>query len=175
MPVDALPWTGLFDLFRIGIGPSSSHTVGPMIAAARFISELPADSPVEAIAVQLFGSLALTGKGHGTDRAVVLGLLGERPDQVDPDQVPALVEAVAERKALELPGRRRAAFDPATDIRFVREMLPRHPNALRFTATLPGLVFERTYYSAYSLFQAEIDRARRSGALKKAQETREVP
>lgn len=147
MPTDTLLWTGLFDLFRIGIGPSSSHTVGPMVAAARFVSELPPGMAVDAVAVQLFGSLALTGKGHATDVAVVLGLVGRRPDQVDPDQVPALVAAVAERKVLELPGRRRAAFDPAADIRFVREMLPRHPNALRFTATAPDQTFERTYYS----------------------------
>ncbi len=147
MPTEAPPWTGLFDLFRIGIGPSSSHTVGPMIAAARFVSDLPAGMPVEAIRVQLFGSLALTGKGHGTDTAVVLGLLGERPDQVDPDQVPALVGAVAAARMLHLPSLRRAAFDPATDIHFIREMLPRHPNALRLTATNPVQTFERTYYS----------------------------
>ena len=147
MPNDALPWTGLFDLFRIGIGPSSSHTVGPMVAAARFVSELPPGMPVDAVSVRLFGSLALTGKGHATDVAVILGLLGERPDQVDPDQVPALVAAVAERKTLPLPGRGRAAFDPAADIRFQREMLPRHPNALRFTATSRDRTFERTYYS----------------------------
>ncbi|MGI4803097.1 MAG: L-serine ammonia-lyase [Janthinobacterium lividum] len=147
MPTDAPEWIGLFDLFRIGIGPSSSHTVGPMIAAARFVAELPAAMPIEAIRVQLFGSLALTGKGHGTDVAVILGLLGERPDQVDPDQVPTLVEAVVTAKALQLPGMRCAAFDPATDIHFIREMLPRHPNALRLTATNPMQTFERTYYS----------------------------
>ncbi len=147
MPTDNLPWTGLFDLFRVGIGPSSSHTVGPMVAAARFVSELPAGMPIDALVVRLFGSLALTGKGHGTDVAVVLGLLGERPDQVDPNQVPALVGAVAKRKTLQLPGQRRAAFDPAADIHFMREMLPRHPNALSFTATSPDRRFERTYYS----------------------------
>lgn len=147
MPTEALLWTGLFDLFRIGIGPSSSHTVGPMIAASRFVSELPAEVPIEAIKVQLFGSLAMTGKGHGTDIAVILGLLGERPDQVDPDHVPALVQAVAAAKTLQLPGPRRAAFDPATDIHFVREMLPRHPNALRLTAAMQERTFERTYYS----------------------------
>ena len=74
MPTEDRPWTGLFDLFRIGIGPSSSHTVGPMIAAARFISELPAGMPIEAISLRLFGSLAGQGKGHATDVAVVLGL-----------------------------------------------------------------------------------------------------
>lgn len=147
MSTDAIPWTGLFDLFRIGIGPSSSHTVGPMVAAACFVSELPAGIPIEGIRVQLFGSLALTGKGHGTDVAVILGLLGERPSQVDPDEVPALVAAFAAGKTLQLPGMRRAAFDPDTDIHFVREMLPRHPNALGLTATLHAGTFEQTYYS----------------------------
>ncbi len=147
MPTETPQWTGLFDLFRIGIGPSSSHTVGPMIAAARFVSELPAGMPVEAVRVQLFGSLALTGKGHGTDVAVILGLLGERPDQVDPDRVPALVKAVVDARTLGLPGLRRAAFDPATDIHFIREMMPRHPNALRLTATNAMQTFERTYFS----------------------------
>ena len=141
------PWTSLFDLFRIGIGPSSSHTVGPMIAAGRFIASLPRDRAFDAVAVELFGSLALTGKGHATDVAVILGLLGERPDQVDPDQVPALVAGVAARRTLELPGGRHAAFDPAVHIRFTRTMLPRHPNALRFTAAGRDGAFERTYYS----------------------------
>src|SRR3954447_1025164 len=86
IPDDSPVWTSLFDLFRIGIGPSSSHTVGPMIAAGRFVAGLPRTG-VRALRVELFGSLALTGKGHGTDTAVILGLLGDRPDRVDPDQV----------------------------------------------------------------------------------------
>ena len=140
-------WVGLFDLFRIGIGPSSSHTVGPMIAALRFVADIPPDAPVRAIHVELFGSLALTGKGHGTDVAVILGLLGQRPDTVDPDAVPALVGNVAQAKELVLPDGRKAAFDPASDIAFLREMLPRHPNAVRFIADLAGSAFSRTYYS----------------------------
>jgi len=147
MATDVPDWTGLFDLFRIGIGPSSSHTVGPMVAAGRFLAEIPPDLAVQGIGVELFGSLALTGKGHATDTAVILGLLGERPDQVDPDAVPGLVAAVAARKRLDLAGGRAAAFDPATDIRFVRTMLPRHPNALRLTATAAEGSFARTYCS----------------------------
>jgi len=143
----APPWTGLFDLFRIGIGPSSSHTVGPMIAARRFRSDIPCDMAVSSIGVELFGSLALTGKGHATDVAVVLGLLGERPDTVEPDRVPGLVRSAAEARELLLPDGRKAAFDPAADIAFVREMLPRHPNALRFTARGDGVAFSATYYS----------------------------
>jgi L-serine dehydratase len=145
---DDIPsWIGLFDLFRVGIGPSSSHTVGPMIAASRFIAAIPLDMQVQSLQVELFGSLALTGKGHATDSAVVLGLLGERPDRLDPDDVPALVGNVTQRKALDLPGSRTVAFDPARDIVFKRQMLPRHPNAMRCTATGADAVCARTYYS----------------------------
>jgi L-serine dehydratase len=148
MPDSTLPWVGLFDLFRVGIGPSSSHTVGPMVATARFVSELPQGVPIESLRVELFGSLALTGKGHATDMAVTLGLLGERPDSVDPDQAATLVRGVAERKTLALPDGQRVAFDPGNDIVFLkREMLPRHPNAMRCTAIGPGVSFSRIYYS----------------------------
>ena len=79
----------VFDLFKIGIGPSSSHTVGPMRAAYRFVQELAAGGKLERTArvvIDLYGSLALTGRGHGTDRAIMLGLSGETPDRIDPDQ-----------------------------------------------------------------------------------------
>ena len=148
MPDGAPQWAGLFDLFRIGIGPSSSHTVGPMIAAARFVAALPPRVPVTALRVALFGSLALTGKGHATDTAIMLGLLGERPDAIDPDQVPELVRQLAARRSLPLPGGRTVPFDPAADIVFLkRERLPQHPNALRCTASGPGWTLERVYYS----------------------------
>ena len=118
-----------------------------MVAALRFLSDIPPTSTVASIRVELFGSLALTGKGHATDVAVVLGLLGERPDKIDPDQVPALVQAAMKTKELFLPGGGRVAFDPVADIAFVREMLPRHPNALRFTAHGGEAAFSKTYYS----------------------------
>lgn len=140
-------WIGLFDLFRIGIGPSSSHTVGPMIAGCRFRSDIPRHMAVASIRVELYGSLALTGKGHATDIAVVLGLLGERPDTVDPDLVPTLVRGVDDARELVLPDGRSVVFDPAIDIVFIRETLPRHPNALRFIARSDGSEFARTYYS----------------------------
>lgn len=144
----ALPWIGLFDLFRVGIGPSSSHTVGPMIAAARFVAEIPKDAVVGTLKVELFGSLALTGKGHATDSAVILGLLGQRPDLVDPDAVAGLVQQVTTRKMLDLPGGHSVAFDPVVDIEFLkRQMLPRHPNAMRCTAGGDGWLLSRTYYS----------------------------
>ena len=142
------PWIGLFDLFRVGVGPSSSHTVGPMMAAARFIRELPARAVVQTLKVHLYGSLALTGKGHATDRAVALGLLGQHPATLDPDAADALVEALAQHRSLTLPGGQTVPFDPATDIVFQkRETLPRHSNAMRCVAHGPALSFERTYYS----------------------------
>ncbi len=148
MPDSEPPWTGLFDLFRIGIGPSSSHTVGPMIAAARFVSEIPAGMIVSSLQVALYGSLALTGKGHATDTAVVLGLLGKRPDSVDPDTVEALVDALTKAKQLRLPDGQVIPFDPAVDIVFLkRERLPRHPNALRCSAAGPDALFSQTFFS----------------------------
>jgi L-serine dehydratase len=141
-------WIGLFDLFRIGVGPSSSHTVGPMLAAARFVAEIPPDLAVERLKVELFSSLALTGKGHATDTAVILGLLGHRPDNLDLDRAASFVSSVIERKRIMLPGGREATFDPASDLLFLkRERLPFHPNALRFTASGSGREFSRVYYS----------------------------
>src|SRR5580658_2034207 len=127
-----------FDLFKIGIGPSSSHTVGPMRAAAAFIDALRAAGEitrVERIGVVLFGSLAWTGRGHGSDRAVIAGLHGERPDTVDPSSLePRLQRAIAERWIL-LDGRR-IGFDPRTDLVFdTATPATVHPNTMCFTAS----------------------------------------
>ncbi len=128
----------VFDLFKIGIGPSSSHTVGPMRAARRFLDELAAAGGLARVArvrVDLYGSLALTGKGHGTDRAIVLGLLGERPESVDPTRVESTVAEVRAAERISLLGRHAVPFDEARDLLFhQRESLPLHPNGLRFTA-----------------------------------------
>lgn len=135
-------WIGLFDLFRIGVGPSSSHTVGPMLAAAHFAASL--DIQADAIRVELFGSLALTGKGHGTDTAVILGLGGARPDTLDPDDAAAIAAEVRRTRRLTLPSGRRIGFDADSDIVFrPRETLPLHPNALRLTVGGTS----RSYYS----------------------------
>lgn len=146
MPTPTLPWISLFDLFRIGIGPSSSHTVGPMIAAARFRAMLP-PGPVLRLQVELFGSLALTGPGHGTDKAVILGLLGEKPEQIDPDQVPDLLANVAANRHVPMLSGYLAPFDPKRDIAFNPKILPRHPNALTITALMADGPIARTYYS----------------------------
>ncbi|KDM67787.1 MULTISPECIES: L-serine ammonia-lyase [Acidiphilium] len=126
-----------FDLFKIGIGPSSSHTVGPMRAAHLFMGGLRQAGQLALVArlrVTLYGSLAWTGKGHATDKAVILGLAGELPETVDPDHADALVASIAARGALNL-ARRDIAFAPAEDIVFDRETTPlRHPNTLAFEA-----------------------------------------
>ncbi|MFT5104471.1 MAG: L-serine dehydratase [Verrucomicrobiales bacterium] len=138
------------ELFRIGIGPSSSHTVGPMKAARRFALGL-ADKSITRISAELFGSLGATGKGHDTDKAIILGFHGESPDQIDPDRIPDILDRVANEKKLTLPGDDAPIhFDLSEDIRFNRrKSLPAHPNAMRFTAAGPDgqTVAESTYYS----------------------------
>jgi L-serine dehydratase len=128
----------VFDLFKIGIGPSSSHTVGPMRAARRFAELLDQRGMLDRTAgmrIELFGSLALTGKGHATDRAVVLGLAGERPDTVDPEGVEPLIARIRAARRVRLLGRHEVPFDETADLRFhQRESLPLHPNGMRFTA-----------------------------------------
>jgi L-serine dehydratase len=128
----------VFDLFKIGIGPSSSHTVGPMKAANRFIRSLAENgqlSDVASIDVGLFGSLALTGVGHGTDRAIILGLSGETPEDVSIDSIPNILETLRDRRSLRLPGGPVIGFAPERHIVFhCGESLPLHPNGLRFQA-----------------------------------------
>jgi len=129
----------LFDLFKIGIGPSSSHTVGPMRAAAAFTSSLMAGgrgAEVTHVTVDLLGSLGWTGKGHGTDHAVMLGLAGELPDKVDPDRAQAMVATIQRENSLLLGGRHKIVFEAARDIRFdLHAPTPRHPNTLHLIAT----------------------------------------
>jgi L-serine dehydratase len=158
-------WVGLFDLFRIGVGPSSSHTMGPMVAAASFASGLGPGQPVDRLRIELFGSLALTGRGHATDMAVILGLTGARPEEIDPDRATELLAQVRARQGLRLPDGRELTFDPARDIVFrPRETLPRHTNALRITALLAGQPqIERTYYSVGGGFVLGDDGAPLSG------------
>lgn len=129
---------GVFELFKIGIGPSSSHTMGPMKAANAFattVAALDILARVDRVRVDLFGSLAWTGKGHGTDKAVILGLSGESPDTIDPDTADSIVAGVRERKTLRFSGCRTIAFDAAKDIVFDGVgATPHHPNTLAMTA-----------------------------------------
>ena len=143
----------VFDLFKIGIGPSSSHTVGPMRAARLFVQRLAHDGQLPAVArvaCHLYGSLGATGKGHGSDKAVLLGLLGEAPDTVDVEAVPGLLRQVRQAKALALPGGPTIGFDEKTDLKFWRrETLPFHANGMRLQAwdAAGALLAERCYYS----------------------------
>jgi len=126
----------IFDIFKIGIGPSSSHTVGPMKAAHEFVDNLGAKAPqVARIAVTLHGSLAWTGKGHGTDSAILLGLAGFAPDTIDPDSVDDFLASVRSEQVLPVPGVGRLKFNPDDDLVFNYEAeLPRHTNGMHFAA-----------------------------------------
>jgi L-serine dehydratase len=130
--------TSVFDLFKIGIGPSSSHTVGPMVAARGFLEEIAAAeglTSVSRVSVSLHGSLAFTGKGHGTDSAILLGLAGERPDSVDPDTVPDLLDRIRETGKLRLLGGHEIAFEEPRDLVLdYDEILSGHANGMRFRA-----------------------------------------
>lgn len=149
----------VFDLFKIGIGPSSSHTVGPMRAAKAFADRLLATTRADEVAgieVRLYGSLAWTGKGHGSDKAVILGLAGAEPDTIDPDEADRTVERIAADRVLAL-GARRIAFDPVADVVFDFEApTPVHPNTLAFLARGAdgGVVAEETWYSVGGGFVA---------------------
>jgi L-serine dehydratase len=142
----------VFELFRIGIGPSSSHTVGPMRAARTFALGLESQGALERVAsvrAELFGSLGATGKGHGSDKAVILGLEGAEPDKVDPTTIPARIESVRRDQAVVLLGRHRVAF-PGPNLVFHRlKTLPFHPNGMTFAAldASGATIYQRTYYS----------------------------
>jgi L-serine dehydratase len=143
----------IFDLFSIGIGPSSSHTVGPMWAAHRFLLSLDSRDLVNRVVraqCHLYGSLALTGKGHATDKAVTLGLAGEVPDKVDADAADDLVAAVRAEGRIKLFGRHGIPFNADEDIIFhFGETMPKHPNGLRFVAydATGTVLLEEVYYS----------------------------
>ena len=127
----------VFDLFKIGVGPSSSHTVGPMVAARRFLVEAGELSHAVGVEVALYGSLALTGIGHATDKAVILGLMGETPQGVDPDRVDDLLAEVELDGAIKLLGQREVPFSAKSGIVWHRNSsLPEHPNGMRFTLKL---------------------------------------
>jgi L-serine dehydratase len=137
------------DLFTLGIGPSSSHTVGPMRAAHAFADVALAEATPASLACELFGSLALTGRGHATDAALVLGLSGWLPETIDPDDIAGLVAAVTASGSITLANRAAVPFHPERDIVFrAGEFLKEHANALRFTATFAGgEALTKTYLS----------------------------
>jgi L-serine dehydratase len=143
----------VFDLFTLGIGPSSSHTVGPMRAARRFAEAAEREGRLDAIArvtVDLFGSLGATGKGHGSGAAVLLGLEGALPESVDPDHIAPRVEQIRHAGSLRMLGQRDVTLRPDQDLVFHKlRSLPKHPNGMLFRAFDAGgaEVIARTYYS----------------------------
>jgi L-serine dehydratase len=139
----------VFDLFKIGIGPSSSHTVGPMVAARRFLVEYGSLDDVVGVEAALYGSLALTGVGHATDKAVILGLMGETPQDVAPDQVDSKLAAIEAAGEIHLLGIHPVPFTAAASLLWHKsESLPEHPNGMRFTLKLAdGTRVDKVYYS----------------------------
>ncbi len=166
--------TSLFDLYKIGVGPSSSHTMGPMRAACTFVRELAAQGSIDRTArvqVDLYGSLALTGLGHATDRAVLLGLAGNEPATIDPAAIDATISAIRASRQIQLAGARGITFNETGDLLFHRDIMyppgakMQHPNGLRLTAfdESGNVVRQRTFFSTGGGFIAE-DSAEGSGA-----------
>ena len=142
----------VFDLFKIGIGPSSSHTVGPMIAARQFachVRDTVGLAAVHQVTVELFGSLSATGVGHGTDRAVLLGLAGHEPDRIDPDQIAPAIAQIRQSGTLALLGEHAVPFVEKDHLLFRRKSLPLHPNGMAFHAldAQGNDIAMREYYS----------------------------
>ena len=164
----------VFDIFKIGIGPSSSHTMGPMRAAHEFALNLKQDGRLAAtaeIAIRLYGSLALTGEGHGTDRAILAGLEGADPETVDPDSIETTVARIRSSHRINLLGEHEIAFDEPMQLLFMRaERLPRHSNGMRFTAlSADGRVLsEESYYSIGGGFIVKNDEQEATGSVRSA-------
>jgi L-serine dehydratase len=145
----------VFDIFKVGIGPSSSHTMGPMRAAREFALGLERDGLLaltDQVAVRLYGSLALTGAGHGTDRAVLAGLEGAEPETVDPDSIDPLLQRIRSTGRIKLLGRHDIAFDEPMQLLFMyHERLPRHSNGMRFTALAGSKVLREEADSSFGV------------------------
>jgi L-serine dehydratase len=155
-----------FDLFKIGIGPSSSHTVGPMRAAARFVQRWLHDTRLiektTRIQIELFGSLALTGRGHGTDKAILMGLEGHWPNEINPDVIPDALARIRSSKKIHLMENVAITFDEKKDLIFnKRQKLPFHSNGMRFTAFAEdgNALATRDYYSVGGGFVVNQDEA----------------
>jgi L-serine dehydratase len=162
----------VLDLFKIGIGPSSSHTVGPMRAARSFALDLDAAGVlphVASVRAELYGSLGATGRGHGTDKAVILGLIGETPEGVDVETIPSLVAWVRQAGRLRLLGRQEVSFVDR-DLVFERSSLPFHPNGMRFTAknSSDASLRSRVFYSVGGGFVVDEEAATAGGSPVKA-------
>ena len=171
----------VFDLFKIGIGPSSSHTMGPMVAARRFLEEVagndwprPAGVRVAALSASLHGSLAFTGIGHATDRAVILGLAGWSPTTVDPDAIDGMIAEISRAKRVQPEGHPAYHFDPAVDLVFDKKtQLPGHANGMSFSAMDSDgrVLLKRVYYSVgggFVVSEEELQRLKGKAAAQQA-------
>jgi L-serine dehydratase len=174
----------VFDIFKVGIGPSSSHTVGPMWAGVRFLEELRSKGIIDhvtSVRVGLYGSLALTGVGHGTDKATILGLAGYQPDLIDPDTADKVFEAVKADEVLHFAGERDIPFDYDTQMVFhMGETLPEHPNGMRiFASDADGIVvYYKTYLSiggGFILSSDEMSANKKGGGTKAGPGAKIVP
>lgn len=140
----------VFDMLKIGVGPSSSHTLGPWRAAEQFLKELKDAelfNDVTKVTIDLYGSLSLTGIGHATDLAVMLGLSGADPEYVPVDDISGIIDTIKSTNTLILSGLKGIPFSPSNDIIFNKDFLPFHANGLKFTAYLNNELFESTFYS----------------------------
>lgn len=157
----------VFDMLKIGVGPSSSHTLGPWRGAERFLNELREEnilSKVIRIKVDLFGSLSLTGKGHATDLAVMLGLTGADPEYIPIENIDKIISDIKKSKQLNLAGEIMIPFDMEADIVFNKNFLPFHSNGFSFTAYTSESEYESTFYSIGGGFVVKEERA---NAIKK--------
>ena len=152
----------VFDMLKIGVGPSSSHTLGPWRAAERFLKEMKAEHSLEdviRVKVDLYGSLSLTGKGHATDYAIMLGLSGQDPETIPIARIDSLVQAVKTDKKINLADEKWISFDEKLDIVFNREFLPFHANGMTFTLFTKEEEIKETYYSIGGGFVVKEERA----------------
>lgn len=160
----------VLDLFKIGLGPSSSHTMGPMKAALLFVDELIAQQrihQVQRLRIELFGSLGATGRGHATDKAILLGLMGEKPATVDVDQIATMLQTIRQQKKIALNGQHIIDFDEKSDLLFhARKSLPDHPNGMQYEAYQQDgqLICRKIYYSVGGGFVQTSDPMHAQGA-----------
>ena len=140
-----MSFISVFDIFKIGVGPSSSHTMGPWIAAKLFVNELP--NQIDRIEIKLYGSLSKTGKGHATDKAVILGLMGKDPKSINTTSIPSIIKNLESNQVLQV-GNQEIGFNPSKHISFEKTTHPLHPNTMKFFALKNNeVVFEKTYLS----------------------------
>lgn len=159
----------VFDMLKIGVGPSSSHTLGPWRAAERFLNELRKEKNVDLInriQIDLYGSLSLTGKGHATDLAVMLGLSGADPEYIPVESIDVIISAIKNKNELFLGNEIIIPFNPETDIIFNRNFLPYHANGLTFTAFFENDSYSLTYYSIGGGFVVTEDESNRNEEIK---------